>query len=152
MISQSSTGKWSTRTHNPLLERNQLFLFLSSGFKVAVNQGLQFNQVFVLPFLLDVLEKRGNSLSPYCSSIMCWTFPAPCMHRETKLENICRFPSKFMDLVQSDTQSCNSQEPRSVKNLNLPFPYTLFYPWLCLHTYLCIYSAASSWLCNRSST
>lgn len=79
-------GNSSTRTHNPLLEGNQLFLFLSSGFKVAVNQGLQFNQVFVLPLLLDVLEKQENSLNPYCSSIMSWTFPAPYKHRETKVE------------------------------------------------------------------
>lgn len=50
-------------THNPLLEGNELFLFLSPGFKVAVNQGLQFNQVFVLPFLLDVLEEQENALS-----------------------------------------------------------------------------------------
>lgn len=48
----------STRTHNPLLKGNQLFFFLTPGLEVAVNQGLQFNQVFVLPLLLDVLEEQ----------------------------------------------------------------------------------------------
>lgn len=88
MISQSSTGKSSTRTHNSLLEGNQLFLFLSSGFKVAVNQGLQFNQIFVLPFLLDVLKEQENSLSPYCSSIYVLDIPSSLQYTEKQKQKV----------------------------------------------------------------
>lgn len=47
------------RTHNSLLEGNQLlFLFLSS-FKVAVDEGLELHEVLVLTLFLDVLgDKR----------------------------------------------------------------------------------------------
>lgn len=49
----SSTAKGS---HNPLLEANELLLFLLSALEVNLDQSLQLHQVLLHPFSMDVLQ------------------------------------------------------------------------------------------------
>lgn len=64
------------RTHNSLLECNQLFFLFLSSFKVAVDEGLELHEVLVLTLFLDILGGRVArekflpflaSLRPICS-------------------------------------------------------------------------------------
>lgn len=135
-----SLPQWtsSTRTHNSLLEGNQLFLFLSPGFKVAVDQGLQFNQVFVLPFLLDVLEEQKKALGkPILLQDCALKTPStPPSCTETKAESVCGYPwislSGCWCRSETETHPSDSQETSREQDSHLLFPYTEFYLWLCL--------------------
>lgn len=51
-------------THDSLLERDQFFFLLLAGLKVAVDEGLQLHEIFVLPLLLDVLWAKQPSAPP----------------------------------------------------------------------------------------
>lgn len=59
-----SPGLPTLPTHDSLLERDQLFFLLLACLKVAVDEGLQLHEVFVLPLLLDVLWAKRPSAPP----------------------------------------------------------------------------------------
>lgn len=62
------------RAHNPLFEGDELLLLLLPALKVSVDERLQLDQVFVLAFLLDVLQeldRRWTSLI-YTNILLCF--------------------------------------------------------------------------------